>query len=84
MLGTQIELHTYSNVLSVVRLCFISGGRESADAYLQLAYPPSRHIQIPTVEILPSVLSRTRGRATATEAVAEGVAWMGQGWQRRM
>ncbi len=48
ILGTQIKLHTYSNVLSVVQSCFISGGRESADAYLQLAYPPSRHIQIPT------------------------------------
>ncbi len=29
-LSTQIELHTYSNVLSVVRLCFISGGIEQS------------------------------------------------------
>jgi hypothetical protein len=29
-MSTQIELHTYSNVLSVVRLCFISGGREQS------------------------------------------------------
>ncbi len=38
ILGTQIELHTYSNVLSVVRLCFISAGREQS-AELRICIP---------------------------------------------
>ena len=32
ILGTQIKLHMYSNVLSFVRLCFISVGREQVQS----------------------------------------------------
>jgi hypothetical protein len=56
ILSTQIELHTYSNILSIVRLFFISAGREQVQS-CALAYPPSRHIQIHTVEILGLVVA---------------------------
>ena len=36
-----------------------------------------------TAMAVAEIAAAARAMATATEAVAEGVAWMGQGWRRR-
>ena len=70
-LSTQIELHTYSNVLSIVRLCFISGGREQS-AELRTCIPSLPLILPTSSREQEAVIAADRNRQSGSNGSGDG------------